>query len=116
MKKLNEFEGDAGFELVANILPCIEAIVQNPEVKTARSKSLASFVSAMLKSNKEAVKGILAALNETPVDEYKVTAASIFADTFAMLNDESLMGLFGLQRRTPASSGSASENIEAPEQ
>lgn len=116
MKKLSEFEGDAGFELVANILPCIEAIVQSQEVKAARGKSLASFVSAMLKSNKEAVKGILAALNETPVDEYKVNAASIFADTFALFEDDSLMGLFGLQRQTPASSGSASENTEAPEQ
>lgn len=116
MKKLTEFEGDAGFELVADILPHIEAIAQNAANREARSKSFVSFVAAILKNNKDSVKAILAALNETPVDQYKVTAASIFSDTLAMLNDDAMLGLFGLQRQTPASSGSASENTEAPEQ
>lgn len=116
MKKLSEFEGDAAIELVANLLPYIEEIAQNPENSNAKGKSMAFFAATILRNNKESVKAILAALNETPVDEYKITAASIFVDTFTMLNDEALLGLFGLQRQTPASSGSASANTEAPEQ
>lgn len=114
MKKLSEFEGDAGIEVVADLLPYIEEIVSNPENAAARGKSMLVFAASILKNNKSAIKGIFAVLNETPVDEYKISAASILVDITTMLNDKAMMGLFGLQSSTPASSGSALGNTEAP--
>lgn len=114
MKKLSEFKDDAAIEVVADLLPYISEIAQNPANKEARSKDVAGFVAAMLRNNKHAVKGILAVLNETPLEDYTCTAASILADTFTMLSDPDLMMLFGVQRQTPASAGSASESTEAP--
>lgn len=113
MKRLSEFEGDAGFELVANLIPYIKEIVQNADnKKSMEGGTVMDFVAALLHNSRHAVKGILALLNEVPIDEYKVTAASLLADTIIMANDPDLMVLFGLQRQTPTSSGSASENTE----
>lgn len=115
MKKLSEFEGDAAIDVVADLLPYIGEIAKNPKNKQANKKSIADFAGSLLKNNKEAVKGILAVLNETSVDEYKITAASIIIDTLTMLSDDALLSLFGLQSKIAASSGSASANTEAPE-
>lgn len=115
MKKLSEFEGDAGIDLVADLMPYIYEIVSNPETAKARSENILLFAQALLKNNKPAVKGILALLNETPVEEYKISAASILVDTLTMLNDDALMALFGLQSKKTACSGSVSENTKAPE-
>ena len=73
-----------------------------------------SFISALLRNSKHAVKGVLAVLNETPVEDYTCTAASILADAVTMLSDPDLLVLFGVQRQTSASAGSASESTEAP--
>lgn len=118
MKKLSEFKGDAGIDVVADLLPYIEEIVRNPENRAARSKDKIHFASTILKNSKPAVKGIFAVLNEMPVDEYEISAASILVDTLTLLNDETLLVLFGLQSKSPkpASSGSVSESTEAPEQ
>lgn len=114
MKKLSDFKDDAAIEVVADLLPYISEIVQNPANKKARSGGTMGFVSALLRNNKHAVKGILAVLNETPLEEYTCTAASVLADALTMLNDPDLLVLFDMQRQTPASAGSASESTEAP--
>ena len=114
MKKLSDFKNDDALEVVAGLIPYITEIVQNPANKEARSGGTMDFVSALLRNNKHAVKGILAVLNETPLEEYTCTAASVLADALTMLNDPDLLVLFGVQRQTPASAGSASESTEAP--
>lgn len=114
MKKLSEFKDDEGIEAVAALLPYITEIVRNPANKEARNDGEMGFISAMLRNNKHAVKGILAVLNETPVEEYTCTAASILADALTMLNDPALLSLFGVQSKPQASAGSASESTEAP--
>lgn len=114
MKKLSEFEGDAGIEIVADLLPIIEKIAKNPDTMASKRKSVVAFASALLKNNKEEIKGIFALLNETPVEKYKISAASILVDTLTLLNDPEMLKLFGLQSKTRVSSGSASENTEAP--
>lgn len=114
MKKLSDFKDDAAIEVVADLLPYISEIVQNPANKEARGKDAMSFISALLRNNKHAVKGVLAVLNETPVEDYTCTAANILADAVTMLSDPDLLVLFGVQRQTSASAGSASESTEAP--
>ena len=114
MKKLSDFKDDAAIEVVADLLPYISEIVQNSANKEARGKDTMSFISALLRNSKHAVKGVLAVLNETPVEDYTCTAASILADAVTMLSDPDLLVLFGVQRQTSASAGSASESTEAP--
>lgn len=113
MKRLSDFKDDAGFEMVTNLIPYISEIVQNEDIKKLADGGTAmDFVAALLRNSRHAVKGILALLNEMSIDEYKVTAASLLIDTILMVNDPDLMALFGLQRQTPTSSGSVSENTE----
>lgn len=114
MKKLSDFKDDAAIEVVADLLLYLAEIARNPESRAASTKSNFEFASALLKHNKHAVKGILAVLNETSLEDYTCTASSILADAVTMLSDPDLLVLFGVQRQTPASAGSASESTEAP--
>lgn len=109
MKKLSDFKDEKAFEVVAEILPFIGEIATNPKNMEATGTK-AQLAAAMIKNNASALKGILAVLNETPVEEYHCNAATVLVDTLTMLMDPDLMQLFGLQSKTPASSGSVSGN------
>lgn len=114
MKRLSEFTGDAAFDVVADLFPYLAEIARNPESRAASTKSNLEFAAALLKHNKAAIKGILARLNEVPVEEYTCTAVSLINDALTLVTDPDLMALFGRQSKTPASSGSVSETTEAP--
>ena len=73
-----------------------------------------AFAAAILQNNAAEVKDMLAILDDKDPADYRCSAASVLADVFNMLCDPELMALFGLQRQTTASSGSASGNTEAP--
>ena len=60
MKKLSDFKDDAAIEVVADLLPYISEIVQNPANKEARGKDTMSFISALLRNSKHAVVAPLA--------------------------------------------------------
>ena len=72
------------------------------------------FASAMLQNSPKDVMDMLAILHEKDPKDYHCSAATVLMDVFNMISDPELLALFGLQRQTTASSGSASENIEAP--
>lgn len=114
--KLSEFRDEKGIEVVARLLVPIANIAKNKDVAAAKGKSMLEFASAMLQNSKRDVMDMLAILNDTDPAEYHCSAASVLADVFNMLTDTELMQLFGLQSKTAASSGSASESTEAPAQ
>jgi hypothetical protein len=114
--KLSDFKDEKAIEVVANLLVPIGKIAANKETAAAKGKSKLEFASAMLKNNAGDVKDMLAILNDVDPAEYHCSAASVLADLLDMLNDPELMQLFGLQSKTPASSGSASESTEGQEE
>lgn len=112
--KLSEFKDEKGIEVVAKLLVPISNIAGNKSNAGMKGKSVIEFASAMLRNNPKDVMALLAILDDKEPEAYHCSAASILADLINMLGDEELLRLFGAQRQTRASSGSASENTEAP--
>lgn len=118
--RLSEFKDEKGVKVVAQLLVPISKIVSNKENAEAQKAaaedggSMFSFASALLQNSPRDVMDMLAILDDKDPQEYHCSAATVLMDVFNMISDPELLALFGLQRQTPASSGSASENTEAP--
>lgn len=114
--RLSEFKDEKALEVVAALLEPIGRIAANKENAAARGegKSLMDFVKAILKNNAADVMELLAVLDDQDPAEYHCSAATVLRDVFNMVSDPELLALFGFQRQTPASSGSALANTEAP--
>lgn len=112
--RLSEFKDEKGIEVVAKLLIPIGKIATNTKNAESRNGSKLDFAAALLQNNPGEVKDMLAILADKDPAEYHCTAATVLMDVFNMVSDPELMMLFGLQRQTTASSGSASENTEAP--
>ena len=121
MKRLSEFRDLDAIKLVSQLMLPIGRIVQNNAVKAARKEakdagrdmSMAELASVMLEAGAEDLMTMLALLNETDPAEYHCNAVTVLSDVLTMFGDPDMQALFGLQRQTPASSGSASENTVA---
>lgn len=114
--KLSDFKDEKAVETVAKLLIPISRIAANRENAAAKGKNLLEFASAMLQNNRREVMDMLAILNDKEPEAYHCTAATVLVDVFTMISDPEMLALFGLQRQTPASSGSALETTEAPAQ
>jgi hypothetical protein len=116
--KLSEFKDEKAVEVVAKLLIPIGNIASNKANQKAKDSggTLIAFVSAMLKNNQRDVMDMLAILDDKDPAEYHCSAATVIRDVFRMVSDPELLELFGLQRQIPASSGSASEITEAPQE
>jgi len=110
--RLSDFKDEKGIEVVAKLLAPIGRIASSAKNAEAKDKSVAEFVSAMLLNNPADVKELLAILDDKDPAEYHCTAATVLADALNMVSDPEFLELFGLQRQTVTSSGSASENTE----
>lgn len=113
--RLSDFKDEKGIEVVAKLLIPITKISMNEENAKASKGNLMEFASSILQNNSRDVKEMLAILDDKDPAEYHCTAATVLRDVFSMISDPEILALFGLQRQTEASSGSASENTEAPE-
>lgn len=113
--RLSEFKDEKAVEVVAKLLVPIGNIAADKEMANARknSRHMGEFASLLLQRHTQDVMAMLAVLNDREPSDYHCTAATVLMDTFNMLSDPELMALFGLQRQTSASSGSASETTEA---
>lgn len=114
--RLSDFKDEKAIEVVADLLEPIFNIVSNAENAKAKDNGLIQFAAAMLKNNSKDVKNMLAILDDKDPSEYHCNAATVMIDVVNMLSDEELMQLFGLQRQTVTSAGSASENTEVENQ
>lgn len=110
--RLSEFKDEKAIEVVAKLMLPITEIAKNTKNKESRYKNRLEFASALLQNNAKEIKEILAILNDTSLEEYHCTAASVLNDVLEMVTDPEMMALFGLRSKTPPSSGSASENTE----
>lgn len=116
MAKLSSFENEAALELMANIIDPVSDIMTDKEFKEAvlTEGKKTKAVQIALRNHKESIIDIMAALEETPRDEYKANIIQITKSLLEFLNDKELVGLFQLQGQTEDenASGPASENTE----
>lgn len=111
--RLSDFKDEKGVEIVAKLLVPIKNISSNPKNDEARDEGDLAFAAAMLQNSPRDAMDMLAILHEQDPKDYHCSAATVLVDVFNMISDPELLALFGLQRQTLASSGSALENIEA---
>lgn len=119
--RLSEFRDEQGVEVVAKLLVPIAKIVSNEKNAKAQKEanegkgSMLDFVSALLQNNPRDVMDMLAILDGKDPNEYHCSAATVLVDALHMVSDPELLMLFGLQRQTLASPGSALETTGAQE-
>lgn len=119
--RLSEFRDEQGVEVVAKLLVPIAKIVSNEKNAKAQKEanegkgSTLDFVSALLQNNPRDVMDMLAILDGKDPNEYHCSAATVLVDALHMMSDHELLMLFGLQRQTLASPGSALETTGAQE-
>lgn len=112
--RLSDFQDEEAVEIVARLLEPLGAIASNAQNAQARQQGTAAFAAALLRNNRRQVLEIFAVLNGQEPADYHCTAASLLKDALELLSDPALQALFGLQSKTPASSGSASRTSGAP--
>lgn len=118
MRSLAEIKGDDALDLIADLLEPATEIMSDKKVKTAYyTKNKASAIKVAIKEHKQAVKLILAALEEQDPQTYEPSVEDIIKGALKIINDPALEDLFTLPNQTLEEdiSGSVSENSEGEE-
>lgn len=129
--KLSDVKGERTLDVVAEIIEPILDIAMDKEAsglfkrkkipkgtdpKAYMAQRVKKHLPPLLKNHREDVLAILSSIAGVSVADYTATLnlAKLTVDITDLLTDESFAELF-LQAQSPASSGSAQENTEAPE-
>ena len=95
MRKLSEIKGEEALDVLAEIIePAAEIFTDENVKKALKSESRIKAAKIILKDHKKAILTLMAALEETPVEEYKPTLLALPALTIGVLNDPELNSLF----------------------
>lgn len=95
MRKLSEIKGEEALDVLAEIIEPAAQIFTDENVKKAlKSESRIKAAKIILKDHKKAILTLMAALEETPVEEYKPTLLALPALILGVLNDPELQSLF----------------------
>ena len=95
MRKLSEIKGEEALDVLAEIIEPAAQIFTDENVKEAlKSGSRIKAAKIILKDHKKAILTLMAALEETPVEEYKPTLLALPALIIEILNDPELNSLF----------------------
>ena len=95
MRKLSEIKGEEALDVLAEIIePAAEIFTDENVKKALKSESRIKAAKIILKDHKKAILALMAALEETPVEEYKPTLLALPALIIGVLNDPELQNLF----------------------
>ena len=95
MRKLSEIKGEEALDVLAEIIePAAEIFTDENVKKALKSESRIKAAKIILKDHKKAILALMAALEETPVEEYKPTLLALPALISEVLNDPELNSLF----------------------
>ncbi len=112
--KLTDFKGEKGIEVVGKLILPIMNIVGNPKNQVAKAQeNVFTVLSAFFTNNPKDVLEMLAIMDDTPVEDYKINAQEALIKLVSWFDDPELLGLFGLQSQPETSSGSATTTTEA---
>ena len=115
MRSLTEIKGDDALDLIADLLEPATEIMSDKKIKTAYyAKNKASAIKVAIKEHKQAVKLILAVLEEKDPKTYEPSVGDIMAGAVKIMGDTALQDLFTLpnQKSEEDTSGSVSESSE----
>lgn len=123
MKKLSDYKGDEAIDLFADIVEPLGRIFADKEIQELAKKKAKpiEYIKPALKNKKAELYQVMARLEGMEVEEYKKTVNGLTfpAQVLTLVNDPTIRSLFTSQSQTEitslASSGSATESIEAKE-
>lgn len=114
---LSEVRGEAALELLADVMEPASVILDDDEVKASFRVEKNKFrtASIVLKRHKKEMLEILAAVNMTPIEDYRPNLYEVMKSTISVLSDPGLTDFFVSQapKKAAGSSGPASESTEA---
>ncbi len=118
--KLSELRGEAAIIAVADCIDPLTNITTDKDLMSLKGKvSRAEFIKELLRKHPKDVICILAAMDQTPVEEYskKVGIATLPVKLGELMSDPELAELFPSQsqNKEETSFGSATENTEVKE-
>ena len=120
MTSLSEVRGEAALELLADVMEPASVILDDAEVREAFrvGKNRIRTAAIVLKRHKKEMLEILAAVNMTPVEDYRPNPYEVMRSTINVLSDPGLTDFFGSQapKKAAGSSGPALAIIEAPKE
>lgn len=95
MKKLSEYENEEALEILADIIEPAAVIFADKEIKKLyETKNKLKIASYAIKAHKKEIIQILAALEQTPIDEYKCNVLTLPLKVIEILNDKELTSFF----------------------
>ena len=120
MRKLSEYKDGSAIDKLAEMLGPLISMSHNKEfmeVMDNKGATRLEKIQAALRMCTGDIIAILAILNETPVEHYHCSIASILADMATLFSDEEFMSFFESQgqKNSNTISGSATENTEVAE-
>ena len=124
--RLSDIKGERVFDVIADVIGPIACIAATPaaamlwkrepvpagcDVKAELARRVKESIPALLRTNKNELVAIMAAISGETREEYlaKLDMLRFLRDMTELLTDESFIGLF-TSARSAASSGSAREN------
>lgn len=117
---LSEVRGEAALDLLADVMEPASVILDDEDVKNAFRANTNRIKTAalVLKKHKKEMLQILAAVNMTPVEDYRPNPYEVMRSTINVLSDPGLTDFFGSQvpKKAAVSSGPVSESTEAPKE
>jgi len=113
--RLSDIKGEEAFDVLADIIEPVTAIVADPKVKILwDGGKKTDVIKLMLKDHRKETVRILAALDGEDEEGYleKFNILTLPLALLDLFNDEEFIALFPSAGQTPTSSGSASENTK----
>lgn len=98
--RISEFEGEKALDVLADILEPFGEILSDENVRQAwKDGKKMRAIAAAIKGHKSEVIYIMAALDDTPVEEYKVNLLTLPFKILEILNDPEVVKVFNSQPR-----------------
>lgn len=93
--KLSEYKGEEALDLLADIIEPVAEIASDENVRKVADKgNRLEIVKVIIKDHKKSLIEIMAAIDKTPVEEYKVNILTLPIKLLEILNDKDLWGFF----------------------
>lgn len=92
--RLSEIKGDKAFEVLADLLTPIKALVLDDEVRKAAEVTYMDGIQIALRKHPKELKAILAILDLQDPEDYDISLATLPRKVTEIINDPDLRDLF----------------------
>lgn len=94
--KFSDYKNEDAIELLVDLIDPLEEIANDEEIKKSMSGDIVpvKIAKVLLKKHPKELLQILARIDGTPVEKYKISAAGIVGKLVSLLNNEDFLSFF----------------------